>query len=106
DQRDAGAEISVLVSVALPKEFHGDQTFGLHEDIWVTTQAAALSLAAALRSELIAVHKQRVVSARKGEKMEAVYDYLTSPQFAQKIRAVYSAFTRMRDELESEKAST
>jgi hypothetical protein len=35
-----------------------------------------------------------------------VYDYLTSPQFAQKLRAVYEAFTRMRAELDSERAAT
>ena len=34
--------------------------------------------------------------------MEAVYDYLTSPQFAQKLRAVYDAFRRMKTELDSD----
>jgi hypothetical protein len=38
--------------------------------------------------------------------MEAVYDYLTSPQFAQKLRAVYDAFRKMRAELETERATT
>jgi hypothetical protein len=47
-----------------------------------------------------------VASANKGEKMEAVYDYLVSPQFALKLRAVYEAFTRMRAELDSERATT
>ena len=55
---------------------------------------------------LLDVHKQRVASAGKGEKMEAVYDYVTSPQFAQKLKAVLEAFQRMREELESEKNQT
>jgi hypothetical protein len=38
--------------------------------------------------------------------MEALYDYLTSPQFAHKLRAVYETFRRMREELESEKNVT
>ena len=38
--------------------------------------------------------------------MEAVYEYLTSPQFAHKIKAIYASFSRLRDELESEKAMT
>jgi hypothetical protein len=59
-----------------------------------------------LRSGLLDVHKQRLISAGKGEKMEAVYDYLTSPQFAQKLRAVYGAFQKMREELESERSVT
>ena len=31
--------------------------------------------------------EQRLVSAGKGEKMEAVYDYVTSAQFAQKVHS-------------------
>jgi len=38
--------------------------------------------------------------------MEALYDYLTSPLFAQKLRAVYETFQKMRDELESERNVT
>jgi hypothetical protein len=102
----AGVEAAVIVSVTLPKEFSPGQPFGLCDDVWVASPAAALPLAEVLRMELIAVHKQRLISAGKGEKMEAVYDYLTSAQFAQKIKAVYTAFRKMRDELESEKTAT
>jgi hypothetical protein len=38
--------------------------------------------------------------------MEAVYDYLTSSQFSNKLKAVYGAFHRMRQELEAEKSQT
>jgi hypothetical protein len=38
--------------------------------------------------------------------MEALYDYLTSAQFAHKLRAVYEMFRKMREELESEKNVT
>ena len=59
-----------------------------------------------LRAALLDVYKQRLVSAGKGEKMEAVYDYVTSPQFAHKLRAVHEVMQRMREELESEKNQT
>ena len=68
--------------------------------------SAALPLAQCLRSGVLDVHKQRLVSAGKGESMEAVYDYVTSVQFAQKIKAVVDSFRRMREELESERTST
>jgi hypothetical protein len=108
DMRACGADIGVLVSMttAVPKEWAEGQLFGLHEDVWVTTWSAALQLAEVLRSGLLDVHKQRLVSAGKGEKMEAVYDYLTSPQFAQKLKAVYGTFQKMREELESERSVT
>jgi hypothetical protein len=108
DMRACGADIGVLVSMttATPKEWSEGQLFGLHDDVWVTTWSAALQLAEVLRSGLLDVHKQRLISAGKGEKMEAVYDYLTSPQFAQKLKAVYGAFQKMREELESERSVT
>jgi len=108
DMRGCGADIGVLVSMttAVPKEWTDGQLFGLHDDVWVTTWTAAVQLAEVLRSGLLDVHKQRLVSAGKGEKMEAVYDYLTSPQFAQKLKAVYGTFQKLREELESERAVT
>lgn len=108
DMRSCGAEVGVLITMptAVPKEWEAGQLFAPHEDVWVTIWTPALQLAAVLRTALLDVYKQRVVSAGKGEHMEAVYDYLTSPQFAQKLKAVYGSFQKMREELESEKNST
>lgn len=108
DQRACNADVGVLVTMgtAFPKEWEAGQLFGLCDDVWVTSWTTALQLATVLRVRALDLHKQRVVSAGKGEKMEAVYDYLTSSQFAQKLKAVYAAFYRMRQELESEKSQT
>jgi hypothetical protein len=108
DMRGCAADVAVLVitGTALPKDWEADQLFGLHEDIWITSWTTALQLAAVLRSGLLDLHKQRLVSTGKGEKMEAVYDYLTSSQFAHKLKAIYGTFYRMRQELEAEKSQT
>jgi hypothetical protein len=108
DLRACGADVAVLVTMgtAVPKEWSEGQQFGLHEDCWVTSWSTAVQLATVLRGGLLDLHKQRLVSAGKGEKMEAVYDYLTSFQFAHKLKAVYGAFYRMRQELEAEKSQT
>jgi hypothetical protein len=106
DMRAAGAEVGVIVTTSFPPDWPQGQPFGLHEQVWVTSPAAAVPLARALREGLLEAHRARVASANKGEKMEAVYDYLVSPQFALKLRAVYEAFTRMRSELDSERAAT
>jgi hypothetical protein len=108
DMRACGADVGILVitGTAIPKDWDASQSFGLHEDVWVTSWTTALQLAAVLRGGLLDLHKQRLVSAGKGEKMEAVYDYLTSSQFAHKLKAVYASFYRMRQELESEKSQT
>jgi len=108
DMRAAGADVGILVSVGscYPREWETGTLFDLHEDIWVTSWSTAVQLATVLRSGLLEVHKQRMASAGKGEKMEAVYDYLTSSQFSNKLKAVYGAFHRMRQELEAEKSQT
>jgi hypothetical protein len=108
DMRACGADIGVLVTTsgAVPKEWGSNTHFGKVDDVWVVTWSMASQLADVLRAGLLDVHKQRIASAGKGEKMEAVYDYVTSPQFAQKLKAVLEAFQRMREELEAEKNQT
>ncbi|MEO6185445.1 MAG: DUF2130 domain-containing protein [Steroidobacteraceae bacterium] len=108
DMRACGADAGVLVTMpnAAPKEWPAGTHFGLVDDVWVVTWPVCVQLAEVLRSGLLDVHKQRLASAGKGEKMEAVYDYVTSPQFAQKLKAVLEAFQRMREELEAEKNQT
>ena len=105
DMRGASADVGILVTMptAVPKQWDAQQPFGLHEDVWVTIWSHAVNLAEVIRAGLIDVHKQRLISAGKGEKMEAVYDYLTSPQFAQKLKAVYNAFKVMKEENDRER---
>ena len=108
DMRAAGAAVGILVTIpgAVPKEWPPSAYFALHEDIWVTHPSCAVSVAEMLRVGLLDLHRQRAVSAGKDEKMEALYDYLTSPQFAYKLKAVFDTFKKMKDELESEKNVT
>ena len=54
----------------------------------------------ALRDQLIESQRQKAIAAGKGESMEALYSYITSAQFAQKVRAVVDAYQQMRDDLE------
>ena len=108
DMREAGADVGVLITTgtAIPREWASGAQFGLVDGVWVAVWSVAVQLGEALRAGLLDVHKQRLVSAGKGEKMEAVYDYVTSPQFAQKLKAVLEAFQRMSAELEAEKNQT
>jgi hypothetical protein len=106
DLRDCGAVTGVIVTTAFPPEWPAGSPFGLHEGVWLTTATAAIAMAAVLREGLIEAHKARVAAANKGEKMEAVYDYLTSPQFAHKLKAVYEVFENQRKELQTERTTT
>ena len=106
DMRQAGAEVGVLVTMpsATPKDWAAGQLFGLCDGVWVTVWSSALQVGEILRAGVLDCHTQRLISSGKGEKLEAVYDYLTSPHFGHKLRAVYETFEKMREELESEKS--
>jgi len=103
DQQAAAGELAVLVSTAFPAGV--EQTMLLHEGVWLVRPDLVRPLAEALRTGLIEAQRQRVVSAGRDESMEALYDYVTGAQFAQKVRAVIGAYQQMRDDLEREKAA-
>jgi hypothetical protein len=105
DMRQAGAVAGVIVTTSFPSDWPGRRLFGLYDGVWLTSAAAAIPMAAVLREGLLEAHKARVAVANKGEKMEAVYDYLTSPQFAHKLKAVYEVFGRLREELHAERTA-
>jgi hypothetical protein len=57
----------------------------------------------ALRVILVETHRLKLVNTGRAEKMEILYAYLSSPQFAQKLRMVLETFESMRTDLEAEK---
>lgn len=103
DQQEANAELAVLVTTVMPKQT--TEPFCMVDDIWVVNSVAVRPMAETLRMMLIETNKNQLMSLNKNEKMEALYHYLCSPQFAQKIRAVVDAFTSMKGDLDSEKAA-
>jgi hypothetical protein len=103
DQQAVGAELAVLVTSAMPKDVR--EPFVRQADVWVTSFAAARPLAEALRTTLVEMHKLRTANAGRSEKMELVYNYICSSQFAQRVKAVVDGFEAMRADLEAEKSA-
>ncbi|HEY5900066.1 MAG TPA: DUF2130 domain-containing protein, partial [Burkholderiales bacterium] len=103
DQQAVGAEIAVLVTSTMPKDVR--EPFVRQADVWVTGFAAARPLAEALRVTLVEMHKLRQANLGRSEKMALVYEYICSPQFAQKVKSVVEGFRVMREELEAERAA-
>lgn len=100
DQRAAHADAALLVSNVLP---NGIETFGTVGDVWVTHRRYALPLAAALRHSLIEVATLRQANNGQRNKMELMYQYLTGPQFRQRIEAIVEKFTDMQADLNRER---
>jgi hypothetical protein len=102
DQRAAKAEFAVLVSQALPKDV---DTFGLVEDVWITSPRTLVALALALRHTLVEVAATRLTGAGQQTKMEMIYQYLTGPRFRQRVQAILEKYTEMRKDLDKERST-
>lgn len=100
DQREAKAELAVLVSQTLPEEIH---RFGLIDNIWVCDFATIIPLAVALRQGLVAAAMARQAELGRQGKMEQLYQFLTSVEFRQRVEGVVESFKALRDDLEAEK---
>jgi len=103
DQREAKAEMVVIVSRVLPKDI---PHIGQHDGVWICDLQSAIGLVAALREGLLQVSHARAALAGKNEKMELIYQYLSGPQFKSRIEAIIEAYRYMKEDLEAEKRST
>ena len=103
DQRQAKADIAIMVSDALPRDGnHFKQISG----IWVTHPRCAIHLASALRLMLLEVASARRAAVGKNEKMEILYAYLSGIEFRQRVDAIVEAFVTMQEDLQEERRST
>jgi hypothetical protein len=100
DQRQAKAEIAVIVSAVLPKEV---ETFDQIDGVWIVHPRAVLPMAMSLRHMLIEVHCARQAGEGQQTKMEMIYHYLTGPKFRLRVQAIVEAFSTMGEDLAKEK---
>lgn len=100
DQRQAKADLSVLISVNLPD---GVESFAYKDGVWVVSWKHFIPLAWSLRFNLVSLYHERVSSEGKDEKMKILYQYLIGPEFKNRVEGIVDAFTNLQDELEKEK---
>jgi len=100
DKLAAKAQVAVLVSVAMPKDV---PSFECRENVWVTPPALAVPLGAVLRTGLIDTAAARRAEEGRHGKVEAVYDYVTGPEFKARVQAILDTFIGLKEELEEEK---
>ncbi len=102
DQREVKAEIAVIVTETMPKDV---SSFTQIEGVWITNFSLAGSLAGVLRTGLMQVSQAKLSAVGKNEKMEVLYNYLSGPEFKQKVEAIVETFKSLREDLDKEKRS-
>lgn len=102
DIRTRGANIGVLVTEVMPSDM---DRMGLRNGIWICNYEEFKGLCAVLRQGILQVNNAIATQENKGDKMDLLYDYLTSSTFRMQIEAIVEGFTQMKSDLDSEKRS-
>ncbi len=100
DQRQAKADLAVLVSVKLPE---GVDSFAYRDGVWIVSWKHFIPLSWSLRFNLVSLFHERQSSEGKDEKMKILYKYLTGTEFKSRVEGIVDAFTNLQEELEKEK---
>ena len=100
DIREKDANIGVLVTETMP---NGMPRMGLVEGVWVCSFAEFKGLSHVLRESVIQISHAVATQENRGDKMEMLYDFLTSNEFRLQIEAIVEGFTQMQTDLEVEK---
>jgi hypothetical protein len=100
DMREKAADIGVLVTEAMPSDM---ERMGLRDGVWVCTYEEFKGLSGVLRESIIQVSTALGSQVNKGDKMQLLYDYLTSNSFRMQVEAIVEGFSSMKSALESEK---
>lgn len=102
DIRDRAANVGVLVTEVMPSDM---DRMGLRDGIWICNYEEFKGLCTVLREGILQVNNALVTQENKGDKMDLLYDYLTSSTFRMSIEAIVEGFTQMKSDLDSEKRS-
>ncbi len=99
DQREAGAELAVLVTTSPPDGLRG---FDHIDGIWICEPIFAVATAKALRQGLIETTMQRAQVSGRKDKMALLYDHLCSVEFRQNVDGLVEVFKALQDQLVAE----
>ncbi len=102
DMRSQGAEIAVIVTNVMPKDM---DCFGVKDGVWICSFSEVTALANVLRDGIIRVYNSVRTQQNKGDKMNLLYDYLTSHEFAEQWSAIREGFMAMKISIQKERDS-
>jgi len=81
------------------------ERMGIKDGIWICSFEEFKGLCNVLRESIVQISNAVGSQENKGEKMNMLYDYLTSNTFKLQIESIVEGFTQMQSDLESEKRS-
>lgn len=102
DQRQAKADLAILVSVDLPEDIK-EKGIGYKNGIWICSATSFNQLAMSLRFNLVNIYYEKQNAVGVDEKMKVLYEYLTGNEFKHRVEGIVEAFGTLQDDIEKEK---
>ena len=100
DMLSQGAEIAVIVTKAMPKDM---VQFGERNGVYICNFTEVKSLATVLRNAILKISESKKSQENKGDKMVALYNYLTGQEFVGNWNAIREGFRQLRTMLQKER---
>ncbi len=100
DMRSCNADIAILVTMTMPTDI---KSFSFKDGVYVTNFECFKNVAMLLRMHLIKNYSTKMMAVGKNDRVESLYRYITSNEFAQKIEAMMETYNTMRKTLDKER---
>jgi hypothetical protein len=103
DLRSAKANIPIIVTEAMPKQITEDM--GQLQGVWICKPALAIVLGALLRKSLLDVGLQKALAENRGDKADALYNFVTSHEFIQQVESMVEVYQEMATQVTKERVA-
>ena len=103
DVRSAKAATAVIVTEAMPKQL--DEEMGRLHGVWVCKPKLAIVLGTLLREGLLSVARQKALADNRGDKAEALYNFVTSHEFVQQVENMVETYGAMTLQIQKERVA-
>ncbi len=100
DMRAQQADIAVIVTETLPKDMID---FGIKDGVWICKFGDVKAVSFLLRDSLIKINSALISQENKGDKMQLLYNFLTSNEFKQNMDAIAEGFLSLREGIVKER---
>ena len=100
DMLSQNAQIAVIVTKTMPK---GMEQFGEKNGVYICSFREVVSLTTVLRNAIVKIHESEKSQENKGDKIVALYNYLTSQEFKGNWMIMKQGFEQLQQMLNKER---
>lgn len=100
DMHNQAADIAMIVTKTLPKDM---TQFGEKQGVYICSFNEVKSLVGVLRNAILKIAETKNLQENKGDKMNAIYNYVTGQEFRRGLQMMRENFRNLQIQLDKEK---